>query len=420
MVFTRAIALIAVILAGGAMSSVEASDPDFQDFFTDLCSGSGAPTGPLAERCAETGSGAGNGDLSGDSESSLNPSQTLSIHDGSLAVARSQSKETRERGERLREGEASLGEEAVSKTFGPWSLLVHPRGEWFETDRSPGGDPERGYDGDLRVMETGLDYRVSDRFVLGGIFAFERQDSDFDRDLQEGAPFVPASTAGSIESEASNLILFASYAPGESFYLDGAAGWFSSEYTFRRNSVFQESGRSSQTAVRTEGTPDGTGWWASLNLGSERQRGAWSFGPFGGIVLATSEIDAYTETDLNGSGLNMEIGKTERESLLTHLGFGASYAISTGRGVWVPQFRVEWNHELDNDPLDVATAFALDAAGTQFALLGGEPDEDYFNVKLGVAGVLPHGWLPFIDAEALLGYEDFERYRLTIGLRKEY
>lgn len=419
-VLRRSLPLIGIVVALAATSPARAENEDFQDFFANLCAGSGAPIGVLAERCAATGSGAGDGDLSGDSESSLNPSQTLSSHDASLADARSMSKETRERGERVREGEASLGDEAESATFGRWSLLAHLRGEGFDTERNPGGDPERGYDGDQQSFEVGVDYRVSDVLTWGGIVTVERLDSDFDRDLQEGAPFDPASTAGSIETESTNLTLFASYVPAGRLYFDGAVGLLSTDYTFRRNSVFQESGRSDQVAVRTEGTPDGTGWWASANLGHETQRGGWSLGPYGGIVVASSKVDAYTELDLNNSGLAMQIGETNRDSVLAHLGFGASYAISTRGGVWVPQFRLEWNHEFDNDPLDVVTSYALDEAGTEFGLLGEEPDEDYFSLKLALVGVRANGWFPFVDVEALLGYEDFNRYRLTLGLRKDY
>jgi uncharacterized protein YhjY with autotransporter beta-barrel domain len=408
-----------MVLAGHA-DRVSAANADFQGFFTDLCAGTGLPTGDLATRCAETGGGTGDGNLSGDSESSLNPSQTLSSNDVSLAVARSRSQETRERGERLREGEAALGDGAASQSFGKWSLLAHARGEWFETDRPDGGAPERGYDGDLWALEFGFDYRATDRFVVGGILAYEEMDADFDRDLQEGDPFVPASEAGTMESDSIAVTLFGAYNLGDQIYIDVALGYRSTEHTFERNSVFQESGRSSQTNVRTKGEPDGEEWWGSLNLGYDWQRGALSFGPYAGLTYASSDVDGYTEQDVNSTGLNMRIGSTDRESLLSHLGFRASYALSGGSGVWVPQFRIEWNHDFDNDPVELSTTYALDAAQTLYGLEGENADGDYFNLGLGLAGVLPNGWIPFIDGEVLLGYDDFDRYRLTAGLRKEF
>lgn len=411
--------LVAALLAFGA-GSASASNASFQGFFEQVCAGSGSPTGDLATRCAETGNGTGDGDLSGDSESSLNPSQALSSNDVSLAIARSRSQENRERGERLREGESALGDGSASQGFGRLSLLGHVRGEWFETDRADGGDPERGYDGDLWALEAGFDYRFTDRLVMGGILTYEESDADFDEDLQEGQPFQPASDAGSMESESWAITLFGVFNLTDNFYVDGALGYRSSDYTFQRNSVFQESGRSFQIPVQTEGEPDGDEYWGSLNLGYDFQRGAWSFGPYGGITYATSDIDSYLEKDKNGSGLNMRIDDTDRDSVLTHLGVRASYAISTSSGVWVPQFRAEWNHDFDNDPLDVQSTYALDAAQTFYGLEGNNPDDDYFNVGLGLVGILPNGWVPFIDGEIQLGYDDYDRYRLTGGLRKEF
>jgi outer membrane autotransporter protein len=408
----------AVLFLGA--TPVLATNANFQDFFTQVCAGSGSPTGDLATRCSETGNGTGDGNLSGDSESSLNPSQTLSSNDVSLAVARSRSQENRERGERLREGESTLGDGSASQAFGRLSLLAHARGEWFETDRADGGDPERGYDGDLWALEVGLDYRFTDRLVMGGIVTYEEADADFDRDLQQGQPFQPAPDSGSMESESWAITLFGVFNLTDNFFVDAALGYRSSEYTFERTSVFQESGRSFQVPVQTEGDPDGDEYWGSLNLGYDFQRGAWSFGPYGGITYATSDIDSYLEQDKNGSGLNMRVDDTDRDSVLTHLGLRASYAISTSNGVWVPQFRAEWLHDFDNDPLEVDATYALDSAQTLYGLEGNNPDDDYFNLGLGLVGILPNGWVPFIDGEIQLGLEDFDRYRLTAGLRKEF
>lgn len=408
------------LAAAIAFGPAYAANADFQGFFTNVCAGTGVPTGTLATRCAETGNGTGDGDLSGDSESSLNPSQTLSSNDSALAVARSRSQETRERGERLREGDAVLSEEAASQTFGRLSLLANVRGEWFQTDRPAGGDPDRGYDGNLWALEAGMDYRVTERTIVGGIISYERTDADFDRDLQAGAPFTPASEAGSMESDSFGITLFSSFTFGESLYLDLSGGYRATDYTFKRKSVFQESGRSTQTSVLTKGEPDGHEWWGSFNLGYDWQRGEWSFGPYAGLTYTTTDVDSYSENDLNNSGLAMRISNTDSDSNLAHLGFRGSYVISSGNGVWIPQFRVEYDHDFDDDPLNVDSIYELDAAQTLYPLKGNDRDSDYFSIALGIAGVLPNGWIPYLDGETLLGYDDVERFRVNAGLRKEF
>src|SRR5690606_7345030 len=100
-------------------------------------------SGALAARCGETPTAAG--DLSGDSESSLNPSQTLSSTDGALAAVRARTREARDRVERYRGGgDAS----AAEIPFGPFSLLLNGRLAWEDRDREVDVDAERGFESD--------------------------------------------------------------------------------------------------------------------------------------------------------------------------------------------------------------------------------------------------------------------------------
>jgi uncharacterized protein YhjY with autotransporter beta-barrel domain len=412
-VYLHRIVLAAATVAAFWASSAQATNAQFQGFFFDACVN---PTGALAARCAETPGALG--DLSGDSESSLNPSQGLSQNDAALAVAQTRSRESRERGERIREGESSAGSDAVA--VGPFSMMVHGRGAWFEQDRVVDVQAERGYDGDLFAAEIGFDYRIADSAVIGAIVSFEQIDTDFDAE-NPGVNFTPAPLAGTTETDTVSLTVYGSFNIADNFYLEGVLGYGSSDYEFTRNVVFQETTRTvAQTNVSTQADTDGDSLWAGLNLGYNFGNGAWGFGTYGGVTLASSDIDGYTETDLTASGLNMTVQGFDRDSLLAHLGFRSSYTISGGGGVWIPTLRVEYNHEFDRDPQNLATSFALDASQTSFALRGDNPDEDYFIIGLGVAGVLPNGWLPFLDVDVVVGYNDFDRSRVIAGIRKEF
>ena len=165
-----------------------AANAEFQDFFFDVC---GAPSGALATRCAETTAGLGN--LSGDSESSLNPSQNLSHNQSLVGSAVARSKEARERGEKLREGEDGDGS-AAQVAAGPWSLLLNVRGSWFESDGNSATDRERDLEGDSHAAEIGVDYRASERVVLGALLGLERTDYEYAAE-NPGVNFTPASIA---------------------------------------------------------------------------------------------------------------------------------------------------------------------------------------------------------------------------------
>lgn len=403
---------LAVFGLSFATGPAVAANAEFQQFFFQVC---GSPTGALAARCAETPSGLGN--LSGDSESSLNPSQGLGNSQAVNGQAQARSKAARERGERLRDGEEPAGTGEARYVSGPLAVLVNVHGTWFERDL---GTEERGFDGDSTAVELGLDYRLSDRAVLGALVGFESMDYDFDAE-NPGVNFVPASTAGRVEADTWYLTLFGSLGLGAAGFVEFSAGYEQSDGTYRRNSVFQESTRTRpQVDVRVEGDADGDVLWAGLNAGYDVHRGAASFGPYAGLTFAQSELDGYTERDLSASGLNMSFADAERDSLLGHVGLRASYALSGGAGVFVPQLRVEYQHEFEDERPGVTGRFVLDSAGNDYSLEGDAVDTDFVNAGLSLSAILPNGWVCFADYELLLASDAFDRQRVTLGLRVEF
>ena len=403
--------------AGCALGAFEAraANPEFQDFFFAVC---GTASGTLAARCSETPSGLGN--LSGDSESSLNPTQNLGHNLTPVSVAQARSKAVRERGEKLRDEDEPAVEQGARVDAGPFSLLINVQGTWFEREVDSEAGPERSLDGDSAAAEIGLDYRLSDRTVLGALIGFEQASYDFGAEAP-GVNFAPAASAGDGELDNVYATLFASWLVGSSGFVELSGGYELADGRYRRNSVFQESTRTlPQTDVRVSGSADGTTTWLSANGGFDVSRDAWSFGPFVGITWTQSEIDGYTEQDLSGSGLAMGFGKTERDSLLGHVGFRVSYAISTSGSVVLPQLRAEYQHEFEDDPASAMARYTLDPAATEYLFVGGEVDRDSVNAGLSLAMILPGGWMTFADVSMLFGHDTFDRTRATLGLRKEF
>lgn len=396
-----------------AASQARAANVEFQNFFFDVCL---TPAGALAARCAETPGATGN--VSGDSESSLNPSQNLSHNQPAVSVAQTRSKEARERGEKLRDGDP---EESGSQVeAGPFSLLVNLHGTWFDRDADPAVAAERGFEGDSQAAEIGLDYRVSDRVVIGAIAGIERMDYDFDAEAA-GVNFVPAENAGEADSDNVYLTLFASWNVGETGYVELSGGYEQSDGSYRRNSVFQESTRTlPQTNVQVEGDADGDVTWFSANAGFDVNRGAWNFGPYAGLTQTNSKVKGYTEDDLSGSGLHMRYASTKRDSLLGHLGFRTSYAASAGGGVVVPQLRLEYQKEFEDDAQDVTAQYVLDSSGNQYTMSGDSGDKNSLNAGFSLAIIRPNGWMGFFDYSILLENRGLDRQRATLGLRVEF
>jgi outer membrane lipase/esterase len=329
------------------------------------------------------------------------------------------SAEARERGERARdEGEATPVADARID-IGPFALIANARGTWFERERDPTTDLERGTEGDTRGVELGFDRRMSDRVFLGALLAAEKTEFDYSAELP-GVNFTPAERAGDAETDAYSFTGYLTVNLGERGFLEGSVGYVRQDHTFRRNSVFQESTRTvAQTNVDTEGETDGEVVWAGLNLGYDWNSGASTFGPYGGITYARSKIDAYAEDDLTGSGLAMGFAETDRTSLQGHFGLRFDRAISTGSGVFVPQVRVEYLHEFDDDAPQATASFVLDAAASQFTFLGDEPESGVVNAGVGATWILPGGWIWFVNVDYLAS-GDIDRTRATLGLRAEF
>jgi len=400
----RPLGYLALLSLGFAANS-QASNPALQELFFGACGGA---TGTLATRCGETPDGLG--DLSGDSESSLNPSQILSGNVSGIEAAQAKAREARER---ARDGESA------ELSVGPFSLLVNARYTNEERKRDPLKDRERGYELSQRGLELGLDYRVSDRIVWGGLFSYERGDLDFAGE-RPGVNFTPASQAGKIDRDSFGLAAFVAYAFDSGAYVDLTAGYDWDDLTIERRSVFQENTRSiPQTDSLTRGSTDGRQWWMGLNGGMDWSAGANSYGVYGGAAYTRSKVDGYDENDLSNTGLAMSFASVKRTSLTGRVGVRGQRAVSTAQGVLIPQVRVEYEREFDGKADDTRAAYLLDPNRNQLTLPGDGASGGHFNVGLGLLAVMPNGWMPFIDVETLVGESNWDRYRVALGLRKE-
>ena len=395
---------LVVLLAGTTLSpEVYAQNPVFQNFFFDVCGGS--PTGALATRCAETPAGTGN--LSGDSEDSLNPSQFLDVNRNALDRARLVNKQIQERMEKKR-----ANPDAAQPPR--WGVFGHLNFESLERDETT---LQRGFEADRSGFDLGYDVRTSDRGLFGLLLSYAQTDSDFDAD-QPGVNFDPPDSDGSTDADGLSFILYTSRDFGKSAWLDGTLGYGRTEYDFTRNAVFQESTRTlAQTDVGAEADSESEDLSVGFGLGHDHGRGAYGGSFYGRLNYIRTEVDPFTERD--PSGLAMEVREEDRSSFLGTLGWRGSRTFSTSWGVVIPHVRIEYEPEFEDDPQTANARYGLDAAQNIFRLEGDSEDTDYFNGATGVSFVMPRGWNAFLDLEVLMGHSFLDRRRVTVGLRKE-
>jgi outer membrane autotransporter protein len=418
----RAFVVAAAALVGAIHPTAVAwaAKPDFQSYFFDVCSGSGNPTGALGARCADTPGGLG--DLSGDSEDSLYPTQFVGTNESAIVRARALERMLESRMEAIRDETADpdrrprASEGALNSERARLSLLVNGRWSGFDRDETSN---ERGIEGDLWSAQIGGDYRIARGIVLGGLFTYDRLDSEFDSDAP-GVNFSPFSREGIVDANWYSLAVYASFQSGDAgLYGDLSAGAGFASYEIERSVVFQESTRTvAQTGVRTNARPDAYDLQASGTLGYDFALGAATFGPYGRIVYVGTDLESFTER--SASGLEMRVDGQSRDSFVTVVGARLNYAFSLPLGVVIPQLRAEWEHEFAREAQVAHTRFVLDTSSSDFRVRGESPDRDYANLGASLIWVLPGGWLPFVDYQVLAGYEDLDRHSVTVGLRKEF
>ncbi|WP_372783100.1 autotransporter outer membrane beta-barrel domain-containing protein [Litorivivens sp.] len=378
-----------------AASSAQAANPQFQSFFDQACSNA---TGNMATRC----SGPTGSNLSGDSESSLTPSQMLSAGDASLLTAESKALDS---GELLK--------------IGPLSVAFNISTGELDADDRDGSNAERGYTADISSFAMTFDYRHSEQLVSGAILSFERSELEFDALEPSGSPFTPQPRAGRYETDGIAITGFAQYTTSTGVFADASIGYTDLSHDFERNSVYQPSSRVSQLDVSTEADADGQRLSLHVRAGKSIQLGAWSVSPQTSVMHVNTTTDSYREKDTNNSGLAMRYKRYKQDSLLGIVGTSLQRAFSTDFGVISTQLRADYQREFERDDEEVDAIFVNDSGGTVFTLAGDDPDKSYVRAGLSVVALLAQGWSLYLDYEQLFGNSEYDQYRGTLGFRKE-
>jgi outer membrane autotransporter protein len=268
---------------------------------------------------------------------------------------------------------------------------------------------ESGFDFDSRGITAGLDYRLSDRSVVGAAFGYSNADADIDNN------------GGNLDADGYSLSLYGSFYPTDTTYVDVSLtrGW--NEFEQRRNIVFNAGTPVSQVA---SSNPDGDYWTGSIGAGMQFNRQAWTYGPHARFEVTRADVDGFAETLSNpaaaGNGLGLRINDQSFRSTTLALGGSVSYAMSTGWGVLLPMADVEYVHEFSNDGDSITGTFVNDPTATAFNLRLDDGDSSYFRVGFGASAQFAQGRSAFVYYQGLLGYDDLSSHSISAGLRLEF
>lgn len=300
---------------------------------------------------------------------------------------------------------SSAGASVVDASSGRFDIFASGSYESLDRNVTPFED---GYDSSVLGGAFGFDYQFNDAVVAGVVAGYRRQHADF-------------KGGGDFKMTAIEPTVFVSVLPSPRTFLQFVAGYGGQNSDVNRHAHFEvDSGGSITSADGTAASSaDANAYSVSAQFGFDQPAGRFTYGPRVGVNYGRTKIDAYSET--GGTGLELTFDGRTVKSFQAIAAFYGSWAISTKRGVVLPQFNVGYVHEFENDASIVTARFAEDVRPTPtvFTYRTSVPDEDFYNVEAGVAAVFAKGTQFFVNLRWMGGNENFDNVGGTIGVRFE-
>jgi outer membrane autotransporter protein len=280
------------------------------------------------------------------------------------------------------------------------------------------GDAEAGslspaYDFDINGLTAGVDYRFSDKFILGGTLGYTKQTNDL------------SGARGSLDAKGWSVSAFGTWYHADSWYMDGILSWGQNTYDVERHVRYTLTGPFGTTTIDNTGHAEGDGdsLTVALSVGRDFNKNGWGFGPYLRAMYTKMDFDPMSEEfdqSLPGSGFALELDTRTVTSVTSTLGAKLTHANSASWGVWIPHVQLEWQHEFMDDPAEVEARFLFDPLGTPFTIHGDPIDTDFFRFGVGMSFVMTHGRSGFFYYERLISRERFSQNSLAIGIRLEF
>jgi len=223
------------------------------------------------------------------------------------------------------------------------------------------GDGDAGYEFRTTGLSTGVDYRLNHDLMLGMGFGYGRDDTDIgDRGSRS-------------KGESYTSVVYASYHPGDVFFIDGLAGYQWLNFDSRRYVT--------QNGNFVTGSRDGGQWLASISAGARLRFDQWRVTPYGRLDVAKATLGAYTEA---GDAIYaLRYGEQDISSTTGNIGVTLDYRYPVGFGSITPKLRLEYQHDFESRS-SIVVNYADIFAGPGFTASAEGTARDRFLLGLGL------------------------------------
>lgn len=292
----------------------------------------------------------------------------------------------------------------------PGGLLSDKWGMWargnFSFGEKDANTVSPSFDADQWALVGGLDYRLSDKSVLGIALSYGSSSVDF------------AADEGGLDTESWSFSLYGSAYAAKNFYFDGIVNVANSSYDADRNITYVDG--SGLVSADAQGDTDGMTLSGGLSGGYDFLLGGLTISPNLGFFYVDTTIDGFTEA--GAGGLNLIYDEQKFESLTGNLGLRLTYAWNLSWGVLLPHLRVDYVREFEDDVDVFGVRFAADpnAASTPPILVATDnPDQSYWRAAAGFSAQFKYGLSGYIEYQRLESFEFINFQDVSIGLRMQ-
>jgi outer membrane autotransporter protein len=245
----------------------------------------------------------------------------------------------------------------------------------------------------------GVDYRLSDAWVSGLAFTYQRKNANL------------TNNRGDTDSDAFSGAFYSSYYLSEGLHLDALASYGGLSYETTRNAA-----TAGQIATLT-GTPGARQYSLSAGGGYEFHYQAATFEPYARADYIGLDVEGFRE---RGGALAVKFGQQHIHSLTSALGARAAMSFSFPWGVLTPQAHGEWRRQFMDGRRTIQARFVSDPTGSMIKLSNDTADHDFYSVGAELAGTFANGLSGFLAYETLLGSRNTDSHSLLLGGRLEY
>lgn len=289
----------------------------------------------------------------------------------------------------------------LSDKWGLWARGNYSSGKKDSTLASP------SFDADQFAIMGGLDYRLTDKMVVGGSLAYGDSSVEFN-----------PSDEGALDTASWALSVYGSMYAAKNLYFDAIVNFANSSYDADRNITYVDG----QGLVNEEahGDTDGTTLSGGVSAGYDFLAGGLTVSPTVGFFYIDATIDSFAEQ--GGGGLNLLYDEQNFKSLTGNLGVRATYAWNLSWAVLMPHVRVDFVREFEDDVDVFGVRFAADpdANSTPPILVETEnPDTSYWRLAGGLSAQFKFGFSGYVEYQRLQGFQFITFQDVSVGLRMQ-